>query len=369
MLRPTVAHIDLSAIKDNILAIRARVGANVKIMPAIKANGYGHGAVHVSRACLDAGADVLCVACVEEGIELREAGIDAPILILGCSNLEAVKPIVRYNIVCTVCDLSIAQALSDEAMADGSRVSVHVKIDTGMGRIGIPVEKAVSFVESLISLPGISLDGVFTHFPSADEADRSFTLSQIVTFKNIINEISSRGIHIDLSHASNSGGILAYPEADFNAVRPGIMIYGLYPSPDVSRSIPLREALTLKTQIVFLKTACAGNTVSYGRTYTVKRESIVATIPIGYADGYPRVLSNCGEAAVGGVRVPIIGRVCMDQCLVDVTAVSNVRVGDEVVLYGGGYEFLSVGTIAENICTIPHELLCAITSRVPRTYF
>lgn len=338
------------------------------IMPAVKANGYGHGAIQVSQACLEAGVEVLCVSSIEEGVELREAAIDAPILILGCSSISAAKPIVDYNIISTVCDLSFAQALSDAALANGVKAPVHVKIDTGMGRIGIPIAGSVEFFESLSKFPGLSIEGVFTHFPSADEEDRAFTLTQIEAFSIIIGKLQNRGIHITLAHASNSAGILGYQEADFDAVRPGIMIYGLYPSPSTPRSIPLREVLTLKTQIVFLKTEQTGTPISYGRTHILKRESKVATIPIGYADGYPRGLSNCGEAAVRGVRVPIIGRVCMDQCLIDVTAVPNVSVDDEVILYGGGYDFLSLSNVAEKVGTISYELLCAINPRVRRGY-
>jgi alanine racemase len=366
--RPTVAHIDLSAIKDNIAAIRARVGPHVMIMPAVKANGYGHGAIQVGRACLEAGVEALCVSCIEEAVELREAGIDAPLLILGCSSSSSVEPILDHAVTSTVCDLPFARALSDAAAARGARAPVHVKIDTGMGRIGIPAAGAVEFIESLCALPGLSVEGVFTHFPSADEEDRSFTSAQIETFGGILGALRDRGIHIKTAHASNSGGILSYREADFDAVRPGIMIYGLYPSPTTPRSIPLREALTLKTRIVFLKTAPAGTPVSYGRTHVLKRESMVATIPIGYADGYPRSLSNLGEAAVRGVRVPIVGRVCMDQCVIDVTGVPDVGVDDEVILYGGGFDYLSLSAIAEKIGTISYELLCAISPRVRREY-
>lgn len=368
MWRQSSAEVDTSAIADNIRAIRARVGPGVKIMPAVKANGYGHGAVQTAHACMEGGADVLCVACVEEGVELREANIDAPILILGCSSLSAVEPIVCYKMTSTVCDLSISRALSDAAVRNGGKVSVHVKVDTGMGRIGIRPEETIAFAESLLSLPGLSIEGIFTHFPSADEPDRSFTLSQIEAFRGILDSLRTRGIHLRLTHASNSGGILGYPEADFDAVRPGIMIYGLYPSPSTPRSIPLREALTLKSQIVFLKTASSGTPVSYGRTHTLGRTSKVATVPIGYADGYVRAFSNRGEVAVNGRRVPVVGRVCMDQCLIDVTDVPDAKVGDEVIFYGGGFEFLNISNVAERIGTISYELLCAITARVPRIY-
>ncbi len=245
--------------------------------------------------------------------------------------------------------------------------SVHVKVDTGMGRIGVQPEEALDFVLALKSLPGLSVDGVFTHFPSADETDRAFTTAQIATFNKVIDALKRHGLSIP-AHASNSGGVLAYPEADFDAVRPGIMIYGSYPSVEVVQSIPIREAMTLKTHIIFLKEAEAGVAVSYGRTHTLKRRSRVATLPIGYADGYQRALSNCGEAAVRGVRVPVIGRVCMDQIIVDVTEVPGVELGDEVILLGGGYSYLMANEVADKAGTISDETFCAITARVPRVY-
>lgn len=368
MLRPTYAEIDLSAIRDNIRAIRARVGPRVKIMPAVKANGYGHGAVEVSRAVLDAGANMLGVATPEEGIELREAGFEyIPILILGCSTPDAAGDIVRHMLASAVCDLPYARALSEAAVKQKVFASVHVKVDTGMGRIGVQPEETLDFVHALKSLPNLNVDGVFTHFPCADEADRTYTTAQIAAFTKVINALKRHGFSIP-AHASNSGGVLAYPEADFDAVRPGIMVYGSYPSWEVPRSIPLREAMTLKTRIVFLKEVDAGTTISYGRTHTLKRRSRVATLPIGYADGYQRALSNRGEAAVRGVRVPVIGRVCMDQIMVDVTEVPDVAVGDEVILLGGGYSYLTANEVAARAGTISDETFCAITSRVPRVY-
>lgn len=362
------AEIDLSAIRHNIEVVRARVGAGVKIMPAVKANAYGHGVLQVSKACIAAGADVLCVASIDEGIELREAGFDVPVLILGCSTPAAADDIVEYNIASTVCDIAFAHALSNAATKQNKRIPIHIKIDTGMGRIGVSVDEAIDFIREASTLPGADIGGIFTHFPSSDEADPAFTTSQIQVFKKLVLGLQRQGHHIRLAHASNSGGILAYPDADFDAVRPGIMIYGMYPSEDVAKSIPIKEALTLKTRIVFLKESDTGTTVSYGRTYTLKRRSKVATLPIGYADGYNRLLSSRGEAAVRGCRVPVIGRVCMDQIMIDVTDVPGVELGDEVVLYGGGYDYLSISKIAEKIGTISYEVLCAIGSRVERVY-
>lgn len=364
----TWAEVDLSAIRDNIRAIRARVGQNVAIMPAVKANAYGHGAIEVGKACLNAGADALCVACVDEAVELREAGINAPMLILGCSFPDVAGEIVRRRVSATVCNTDFARALSDAAVAQNTRATVHVKIDTGMGRIGIRPEDAADFIRDLARLPGLDIAAIFTHFPCSDEADRAFTLSQIETMKKLVSGARRSGLAVPVVHASNSGGILAFPEADFNAVRPGIMVYGHYPSQEVTKSIRIREALSLKTRIVFLKDAEPGTAVSYGRTHRLTRRSRIATLPIGYADGYNRLLSNKGEAAVRGVRVPVIGRVCMDQILIDVTDVPGVQLGDEVTLYGGGYDYLSVTRIAADLNTIPYEVLCNIGRRVPRVY-
>lgn len=368
MYRPTWAEVDLSAVRDNIKAIRVRVGANVRIMPAIKADGYGHGAVAVSKACLKAGADALCVACIEEAIILRNAGIGAPILILGCSTDDAAAEIVQNDITATVCNIEFARNLSDVAQKQHKNARVHVKVDTGMGRIGIRPEKVLEFVSELKSLPGLSVEGMFTHFPTSDETDRSFTLSQIETMRKLRDALKRQGAGTLMVHASNSAGILAFPEANFDAVRPGIMIYGCYPSSEVEKSVPIREAMIVKTRIVFLKESDAGTTISYGRTHALKRKSKVATLPIGYGDGYPRLLSNRGEAAIRGVRVPVIGRVCMDQIMVDVTDVPGVQVGDEVVLYGGGYDYLNMSRVAESIGTISYELFCNLGCRVPRIY-
>lgn len=364
----TWTEIDLSAIRDNISAIRKRVGQGVKIIPAVKANAYGHGVIPVAKSCLKAGADMLAVACITEAEELRSAGFEYPILILGCSSPGAVEAIVENGIACTVCDTRFAHILSEAANSRSKVIPVHLKVDTGMGRIGVCADSVLDYAARIDEMPGIMLEGVFTHFPSSDEADHTYTRAQISEFGKIVSALKRNHVSVRLAHASNSGGILAYPEADYDAVRPGIMIYGYYPSKEVARSIALREALTLKSRIVFLKDADAGVTVSYGRTHTVGKKSKIATIPVGYADGYSRLLSNKAEAVVRGIKVPQIGRICMDQCMLDVSDVPGVEVGDEVILYGGGYDYLSVSEIAEKIGTISYEVLCNIGNRVKRVY-
>lgn len=368
MYRPTVVEIDLDAISENVRAIREAVGPDVKIMPAVKADGYGHGSVPVSRAAISGGADVLGVASLEEAMTLRDSGITAPILILGCSTYDSTPDIVEYGISATVCDMGFAQALSDEATRRGKKALAHVKVDTGMGRIGVPPSEAARLVTSMIELPSVELEGIFTHFPSSDEPDRSFTEWQINTFKSLLSELDVRGITPTITHAANSAAVLDYPDASLDMVRPGLIVYGLYPTPNASRSIKLRPALTFKTRIMFIKESPAGTTVSYGRTYTTRRTTKVATIAVGYADGYDRDLSNRGEVAVREHRAPVIGRVCMDQTMIDVTDVPGVEVGDEVILLGGGFDFLSVERVAAMINTIPHDVICAIGKRVPRVH-
>ncbi|HUV05940.1 MAG TPA: alanine racemase [Armatimonadota bacterium] len=366
MSRPTIAEIDLDAIAFNFLQVRKLVGRNAKICPAVKADAYGHGAVEASRALLDAGAEMLGVATVEEGLELRQARIHAPILLLGCILPDQIPEAIRCELTMAVCDHSSAAGISREAQAADRRVKVHIKVDTGMGRIGAQPEEAVDLTLGISKMPGLEIEGIFTHFPCANEEDLSFTHQQIREFQQIIQAIEDAGLHIPLRHAANSGAILNVPESYFDMVRPGIMLYGLY---DSTHRIELRQSMTLKSKIAFIKELAAGKTVSYGRTFTAARRTLVATVPIGYADGYNRLLSNKAAALVHGKRVPVIGRVCMDQTMLDVTEVSSVSVGDEVVLYGRqGDECIRIEEIAALLGTISYEVVCAVGKRVPRVY-
>ena len=369
MTHPTIAEIDLNAVRANIRAIREKIGLGVRVMPIVKANAYGHGAAQVSRAVLDAGADMLGVACVAEAAILREAGIAAPILILGCSPADAVPDIVEQNVTATVCEIGFARALSAQAARFGKTARIHVKVDTGMGRIGTPTAQAASLIREISSLPGVEVEGVFTHFPSSDEDDSGFTAGQTAEFSKLLEELEREGLRPRIAHAANSGATLDHPNAYFDMIRPGIIMYGAYPSPLSSRSIVVTPALTFKTRVVFLKEIQAGTSVSYGRTFRAARKTTVATIPAGYADGFSRHLSNKGYALVRGQKAPIIGRVCMDQTLLDVTDTPGVQVGDEVILYGRqGDERISIEEIAELTGTVPHDVLCAIGPRVPRVY-
>ncbi len=367
--RPTFAEIDLGAIRHNISEIRKKVGAETKIIATVKANAYGHGAVPVSKAAISAGVEILGVATLEEALELRDAGIESPILILSILSEDCIEAAIDARTVMTVCDEKFAEALSIKATALGIKVPVHIKVDTGMGRIGVNALEALAFVENISKKPGITIQGIFTHFACADEADKCYSKVQFNVFSKLCESISVKGIKIPLMHISNSAAILDLPECKLDAVRPGIMIYGLYPSNCVSRELDLKQAMTLKTRIIFLKEVQPGNSISYGRTFTAKKRSKIATIPIGYADGFSRMLSNKGEALVRGRKVSVIGRICMDQTMLDVTDVPGVECGDEVVLYGSqGNETISIETVAEKALTIPYEITCALGCRVPRIF-
>jgi alanine racemase len=366
MPRPTVAQIDLNAIDHNMRIIQRVVGPGVKICPAVKADGYGHGAVEVSKSLLSVGADMLGIATTEEAVELRLAGITEPLLILGCITPEEIPEVVPLDVTLTICTLSFAERLSEYARSKGMTARVHIKVDTGMGRIGVAKDEAADFARKTSALPGIRVEGIFTHFPSADEDDLSFTYQQIDDFAKITESLNASHAGPYIRHAASSAATLRVPESRFDMVRPGLAIYGLYEAdPDAG----FRQALTLQTRIAFLKTIHAGGTVGYGRTFSADRNTVVATIPIGYGDGYNRLLSNRGYALVHGSRVPVIGRICMDQTMLDVTDVPGVSVGDEVVLYGTQEnEHISIAEVASMLNTIPYEVACSLGKRVRRVY-
>jgi len=363
--RPTRAIINLRAISHNVVEIRKRIGSKRNLMAVVKADGYGHGSVEVSRSALERGADCLGVALPEEGHHLRKAGIDVPILVLSVIQPGEAYKVVDSHLDQTVCSQELAEALDQEAGKASVRVNVHIKVDTGMGRIGVEPQDVCDFVRRIQRLKNLNLTGLFTHFASADQADKSFSRKQIEVFNRVVRELQLTGIEVPKKHMANSAGILDLPESYYDLVRPGIMIYGLYPSGEVSRSIELEPAMTLKTRISFLKTVPPGTPISYGRTFVTGKETKVATLPLGYGDGYSRLLSNRGEVLIHGHRAPLIGRVCMDMCMIDVSGVEPVNVGDEVVLFG---EDLSVNEIAAKVGTINYEIVCAVGKRVPRIH-
>lgn len=368
-MRATVAEIDLDAIQHNLRQIRRIVGPSVRICAAVKADAYGHGAVEVSRAMAASGANVLSVATVEEAEELRKNGISLPLLMLGCTLTDDIPGIVSNEITATVCDEFFAEKLSSYALDKGRRVPVHLKVDTGMGRIGVQPTEIIELSRKVSMLPGIELEGIYTHLPSADEDDLTYTHGQIEIFKSVTDEIEKAGIVIPIRHVANSAALIRVTSAHFDMVRPGIILYGLCNDVAITVGLQIRQAMTLKTKVVFLKTLSAGCTIGYGRTYLVNRRMEVATIPIGYADGYSRHLSNRGCVLVHGRRAPIVGRICMDQTMIDVSDIDGIRVGDEVVVYGSqSNEEVTIDEVASLLGTIPYEVCCNLGRRVPRKY-
>ncbi len=334
-------------------------------MAVVKADGYGHGSVEVSLAALRSGANCLGVALPEEGQHLREAGIDVPILILGLIQPDEAYKVVDFRLDQAICSLELAEALDQEASNASTRVNVHIKVDTGMGRIGVTPKDVPAFVRKIYKLKSLNVIGIFSHLSSADGANKAFSKKQIEIFDQLIREIQLMGIQIPQKHMANSAGVLDLPEAYYDLVRPGIMIYGLYPSSEVSRSVQLKPAMTLKTKVSFVKVVPSDTPIGYGQAFITKKETTVATLPVGYADGYSRRLSGHGEVLIKGRRAPLIGQVCMDMCMIDVSEVENVQPGEEVILFGEG---LSTDEVAEKVGTINYEVLCSVGKRVPRIY-
>ncbi len=367
----TWLEIDLDALSHNISEARARAGEGCQVLLVVKADAYGHGAVEVSRVAVREGIDVLGVATLHEGIELRQAGIAAPILILSPPMEEETEGVVDYELSCTVPSLGIARALSRAAVSREKQCVVHVEVDTGMGRSGIGLADAAPFISAVANLPNLVLEGVFTHFPSSDD-DPEYTRSQLDRFLGLLSRLEGKGVAIPLRHAANSGGVLGVPdsrEAPLNLVRPGIMIYGLRPAAGVAPDADLRPVMSFKSRIAQIRELPAGHPVSYGRTYVTERPTRVGVIPVGYGHGYSLHLSNCGEVLVRGVKAPVIGRVTMDVTMVSLENVGNAAVGDEVVLFGRqGDAEISVDEVAGLSGTINYDVICGIGKRVARTY-
>jgi len=363
--RATRAIIDLGAVSHNVAEIRKKIGNERGLMAMVKADGYGHGAVEISRTALRSGADSLGVAISGEGQQLREAGIEVPILVVGLSPPEEAYKVVKFRLSQTVATVELLEALDSEAGKASTKVNVHVKVDTGMGRVGINPDDAVSFVRRVKDFRNLNLEGIFSHFPSSDERDKTFSMGQLQLFNQVISNLQLAGIEVPQKHMANSGAVLDLPQSYYDMVRPGIMLYGIYPSREVSRSIKLRPAMTFKTKVAQVKVVPAGTPISYGRTFITNKKTTVATLPVGYEDGYNRLLSNRGEVLIKGHRAPVIGNVCMDMCMVDASGVEDVRPGDEVILFG---EDPPVWEFATKIGTIPNEVVCAVSKRVPRLY-
>ncbi len=366
------ARIDLDAVIHNMEAMRAVISEHTQIMPVIKADGYGHGAVEIAEA-VDALPYVsgYAVATVEEGLSLRAHDIRKPILILGYAFPDQYADMIRAGIRPTVFTREMAEELSATAAALGMDCPVHFAVDTGMSRIGYQVtEESADEMARLALLPHIMAEGIFTHFARADEADKTSTYRQIEQFKRMLSMLEERGLHIPVRHCSNSAGIVDVPEANMDLVRAGITLYGLWPSAEVDKSrIDLQPVLSLVTHVAYVKELPAGREISYGGTYTTKRNSVIATIPVGYADGYARGLSNCGEVLIHGRRAPILGRVCMDQFMVDVTEIPDVKCQDKVTLIGrDGAERITLEELGERSGRFNYEFVCDLGKRIPRVY-
>ena len=365
--RPTWVEIDLEAIAHNVRRMRELLDPGVRLMAILKADGYGHGAIKTARTALNNGASWLGVACLSEALTLREAGIEAPILVLGYTPPWQVREMVENRVTAAVFSLEAAQALNKAGVEAGQSAQVHVKVDTGMGRLGLLPPEVVPFTSELRRLPGLVVEGLFTHFAAAGSADRRHCESQLARFNGLLADLEREGLRPPLVHAANSAATLAFPDSHYDMVRVGIALFGLNPSKEVPCPPGFKEALSFRTQIAQVKTLPAGSNVGYGCTYTTPRESRIAVIPVGYADGFRRAPRHWGEVLVRGMRAPIVGRVCMDQTMIDVTDIPGVRQGDEVVLIGTqGQERITADDVAARLGTINYEVVSEILARVPR---
>ncbi|MFH0997425.1 MAG: alanine racemase [Pseudomonadota bacterium] len=377
------SEIDLNAISCNVRELRRITSAGSRLMAVVKANGYGHGAVEVALAALKNGADCLGVARMDEGLHLRGAGISAPILILGFTPPELGETLVAHHLTQAVYTFESALPLSEAAARLQTRARVHIKVDTGMGRLGLlPDSPRISLlgkhlpgnaqrvIESISRLPHIEIEGIFTHFATADGPDKTYTLQQLERFLDFLDKLKIHGLEFPLRHAANSAALIDLPETHLDMVRPGISLYGFYPSGGVSKErISLIPAMMLKTRVIHVKMVPAGFHVSYGLTYQTENPTAIATVSAGYADGLNRLLSSRGQMLVRGTRAKIVGRICMDLTLLDVGHIPDVQIGDEVVIFGSqGQECIPVEEMAEVLNTIHYEIVTSLTSRVERVY-
>lgn len=363
--RDTVATTDLSAYRDNLRTMMGIIGPSVKLLAVVKGNAYGHGIVECARTAIDTGAAMLGVAYGMEGIRLRDEGIDAPILVMGAETEEFVPDAVARGLTIGTPSAETLSAVKKAVRATRKPARIHVKVDAGMGRIGVRPDDAEALIRDALGSPGIVVEGIYTHFPSADEDRDPQSFAQIDTFTALLDRLAAGGIRPPVAHMCNSAATIRFPRARLDMVRTGLVTYGLVPYP--GSTVPIRPVMRLESRIAFVKEVPAGFAVSYGGTFVTKRPSKLATVPIGYADGYRRFLSNRGRAVVNGTFVPIAGRVCMDQTVFDVTDAGNVRPGDRIILIGGeGPAQVTAEDLAEIGGTITHEIVTAFTGRVSR---
>jgi len=368
--RDVWVEISLDAVQQNVKVFLKHLKPDTKICAVVKADGYGHGAIEVAQAALDAGAAYLAVAFLDEAIELRNAGITAPILILGYTPKEAVKEAIFHDITLTVFTQDVLERISQVAQEYKKLARVHIKIDTGMNRIGVNHKEEALKLATSIHSDFVKLEGIFTHFADADSTDPTYTYKQYKKFVEVIDRLEENQIHIPIKHCCNSAATIGFPEMHMDMVRVGISLYGLYPAEHLKEKLPsLKQVMSLKAKPVFVKPVDAGQPISYGCTFVPERKSIIATIPVGYADGFSRSLSNKGHVTVRGNRAPIVGRICMDQSMIDVTNIKDVSTDDVVTIFGDeNAGFISLNEVAEQMGTIHYETTCLIGKRVPRVF-
>lgn len=369
-IRPYYAEISIDNFKHNFREVK-RLAKGKKTIGVIKADAYGHGAVELAKVLEEEKADYFAVAVITEALELRHNGFNEPILILGYTPPEFAKDLVKNSITQAVFSYEQAGIISREAVRQNKIAKIHIKLDTGMGRIGyLPVEESVKEIKRISKLDNLELEGIFSHFSAADEENKDFAELQLKRYTNLIDELSKSGIKFELRHLANSAGIIDIPEAYFDGVRPGIMLYGYYPSHEVNvERLTLKPVMSLKAKIVHIKEAPEDTPISYGRKFYTKRRSMIATLPFGYADGFTRLFFGKSSVIVNGKLAPVVGRICMDQCMIDITDCGDVSVGDEVVIMGENAGIsITADDLAESIGTISYEILCMVSKRVPRVY-
>ena len=368
-LRPAYLEIDLDAVAFNVRNIKKKLGQGVELMVIVKADGYGHGAYPVACVVLENGADSLGVAILEEGVQLRDKRIKAPIANLYPEPHQRAKKIVEYDLEQVVTDLKLVKNLSQEALKQNKSCNVYIEIDTGLGRYGVLPEDTRALAKKIKTLPNIRLKGVLSQFSTADARKKDFAFKQLKVFKDTLDELKAHSNHIPITSIANSGAVLDIPASYFNQVRVGHLLYGLYPSSETSESIRVKPAMRLKSKVVFIKEVGKGTPISYGKTYVARKKTKIATIPLGYADGYSRLLSNKGEVLIRGKRAKVVGRVCMDAFMVDVSHIPHVKVGDEVVVMGKqGKDQITAHDLGRWTNTFAYEIMTRMGKRLPIVY-
>lgn len=368
-IRPVWAEVNLDNLVHNIQEIRKNVSSDSLVTAVVKANAYGHGSVVLAKLFLENGADRLAVATLSEAIELRQAGIDSEILVLGYTQISEYGKLIDYNITQTIFSLDQGIKISDKALDLGKNIKIHIKLDTGMSRLGfLCTDDSVDEINRIYNLPNVEIEGIFTHFARADEFDKSFTQVQYSRFMEMVKKLNDQGVSIPIRHVSNSAAIIDIGDYNLDMVRAGIMLYGLYPSNEVKRDIDLRPAMALKTKISHIKDLDEAIGISYGHAYKTDKKTRVGTLPLGYADGFTRLFFDKVRVCIGGHMVKVIGKICMDQCMVDLTDFADIEIGDEVTIFGYEDGLPTAEDLGNLLGTINYEIVCMVGRRVPRVY-